>query len=274
MGEKKIKKISNTSLVIFLIILSVAALCLVVGIVLEVVNSKDNGTTPSNPDGQVEVYKPDINEKLDYIISDSTYYKPGYESGGNTYFADKKTTKAELNRSYMLKQKIKKAFADLDLKNATEKELKDVLPSYDANKSYKAYRLDESVVKERYKAIWNEDISTKPLEGFNYYYSENNHSYIYVQEAVIYSSRSFFEYLYNSEETADNYIFYMAVAIGERVSDEKINIYKDIDLKEVLGSYDYSSFNLDDKNYQGFTKYKVVFTKDGEDFYFESVERI
>lgn len=82
------------------------------------------------------------------------------------------------------------------------------------------------------------------------------------------------KYVYNYLEDEKNYYVLLAYGFVEKVSDKTV-VYTDVSRKNVYKEYSKNeSFTLDDSNYNDFSKYKVTISKDGNDLYFKSLERI
>ena len=82
------------------------------------------------------------------------------------------------------------------------------------------------------------------------------------------------KYIYNYLEDTKNYYVLVAYGCYEINGDNKI-VYTSLDKKDIYKEYSKKEqFELDDSNYNDFGKYKVTFSKDGNDISFKSLERI
>ncbi len=95
-----------------------------------------------------------------------------------------------------------------------------------------------------------------------------------VKELNIIDKDNKMEYVYNYLE--DSKYYYVLIAYGSfEVKDSKRIIYTGIDGNNIYKEIDKNDkFILDDSNYNVFSKYKIVFIKDGNNSSFSSIERI
>ncbi len=67
------------------------------------------------------------------------------------------------------------------------------------------------------------------------------------------------------------------MAYIDDTNDDYTLVYKDYNKKELyqkLNEEEYEDFDVDRFNYNDFSKYKITFTKSGNDYIFESIESI
>ena len=95
-----------------------------------------------------------------------------------------------------------------------------------------------------------------------------------VDSLDIMSSESKETYIYNYLENTKNYYVLVAYGCYDMKESNKV-VYTSCDKKDIYKEYNKEEkFELNDNNYNDFSKYKITFIKDGNNSYFKSIERI
>ena len=79
-------------------------------------------------------------------------------------------------------------------------------------------------------------------------------------------------YRYKYTEDKNNAYIYVATAVYSGIG--KVDVISDSDTNKVYKTIESDSFTIDESNYDSFAKYKVTFKKDGNNYFFKSVEKI
>ena len=172
---------------------------------------------------------------------------------------------------------IEKNYKDL----ADENEYKEVFPTESANPSYQMAAIkyvDAATVSARYKMIYGKEPThaSIPDNCPIYVYNEKYNKYYmnpYCGDKV--DNRSINQFAYKITAKDDKYYVYISVATFYSNEDGSIIVYKDPKLEEKYKDYKTAEeFQIDSSNYDNFSKYKITFVKNGEEYTFSSIEKI
>jgi len=224
-------------------------------------------------------------ESIIQLLSTKTNYLSNIGVNGSNLISTiyAKTTKIEDISNNDRLSSILIGFMTLE-KNAytamTDKEeLKEVFPSLTEDKMSGILYIDANKVKEKYKEIYSEEITNTSIMDIcpSITYNEKRARYYlnpYCNAAEIRSSID--QYIYKVTTLDDNYYVYLSIATYKDNGDETITVYKDYELKEKYKDYsraDFNNFKITDV-YKDLNKYKLTFTKTGDNYVFKQIESV
>ena len=176
---------------------------------------------------------------------------------------------------------IEKAYVELTDQN----EFNEVFPDIASNKDYKdpikdIRAVDAVKIETTYKMIYGETLknrsvsTTCPIIVYNEKYKKY---YLnpYCSSGEL--NNSINQFVYKITTTGDDYYVYTAIATFKKNPDGTYVVYKDHKLTEKYQDYtaeEFAKFQIDSTNYKDFTKYKITFSKKGEEYAFKSIEKI
>lgn len=303
-NNQKPKKSKKGLIVIILLLLIIAGLCTFIYLKKDVLfnsgntnanqnsNTNENNNSNSNENNIVEFSEEEltdasllkiITDKAEMIVSPSFisnfYIKGDYFD--NLY---KNTELTESNKILLVLEKQKGSSINIDVETMSNNEFKKLYNQEWPNESVRDEAMKQyglSGINNDYRYLFGTNISSyMDIESCpSYYYDSVNKVYFSYSQCGGLDGVSILTYI-NRLSTKGNDI-YVYVSIGkmsiiEDSSPYKYNIYSDYGeknkLQEINGD-DSLSFKIDSSNYEKFSEYKLTFTKDGNDYYYKSIER-
>ena len=294
--SNKPKKSKKGLIVIILLLLIIAGLCTFIYLKKDVLfNSGNNTNENNNTNNIVEAKEEELKDSnLINIITDKAkmivlpnfidlfYIKGDYN--GNFYFDDlyKKMELSDANKLLLILEKQKGEEINVDIDKSSNNEVKELYKqdwtsAHDRDSAMRQY--DLSSINNDYRYIFGTtisnymDISSCP----SYYYDSVNKVYFSYGQCGGLDPASILTYINKLSTNGNDVYVYVSVGkmsfIEETLPNAKYNIYSDYEEKNKLQEINESKYIIDESNYDKFSEYKLTFTKDGNDYYYKSIER-
>ena len=292
--ESPKKKINKTRLVIILvsiIVLVLLSLCVYNNYLRKLsmentnndeVNENNDYNDQNNNNTIIEEDKKDVDyitrEKLNSILAVLLYSNDKFEDTTNISY---------INSDFLLKGLTEKRKIEIIL---------DSIKVFDVStcNEVECIIVSEEAFKDKYKKIFNEDVTNQSVsdEEVNCHeiiYDEKNKEYHIIEgDGCPYDSGALLFYPYKYEYNDLNIDVYLAVAGVFEDDEGNYSAYKlekndgedsfyGFSLNNsnvVVKDIDIDSFKLNDENYKDFTNFKITFAKNGNEYYYKSIERI
>ncbi len=141
--------------------------------------------------------------------------------------------------------------------------------------------IDSSFIESRYKLVFGENPTNTNLEDTcpHFVYSEKYKKYYinpYCGNVVVNESINQFAYKVTSD--GEKFYVYISVATYKQNEDGSVSVYKDPGLTEKYKDFateaEYTNFEINSSNYNEFSKYKITFVKNGEEYAFSSLDKV
>ena len=253
--------------------------------------NENNNTFENNDNNNIEVKEEVlidasllkiITEKAEMIVLpsfiDQFYIKGDYFD--NLY---KKTELTESNKILLVLEKQKGSRINIDAETISNNEFKKLYDQEWPNESLRDEAMQQyglSGINNDYKYLFGTYISSyMDIESCPYYYYDDaNKVYISYSQCGGLDAVSILTYINKLSTKGDDIYVYVSVGmmsiIEETLPNAKYNIYSDYEeknkLQEINGN---ETFKIDSSNYDKFSEYKITFTKNGNDYYYKSIER-
>lgn len=147
-------------------------------------------------------------------------------------------------------------------------------PNIEQNPDGTTNIIEENVVKELYKNTFGTDLNVNtPFPETikeSFYYNDEYKVYVINGGFGGACSEGTKTYDYDYKEDNNNIYVYTSVAFYKGCPQE---IFKDIEFKEQYSTTE-ESFDLNEKNYNEFYKYKITYKKNNNNYIFEKIEKI
>ena len=253
-------------------------------------NGSQNNESNNNIESKEEVLTDtklvnEITKKANKIAVDrSNYY---VEDGGNYGFFDFDSLYSKLNltdddKMLLTLISIPAKKVSIETNKIGNNEFKKIKEMYDSTDSQFAQISYETIEKE-YFNLFGTSIPKSALKDYdtcpNYYYdSANNVYFLYIACGGI-SLDENVTYVNKITKKDDN--IYAYISVGRIFGEEKTSnpgsydmvLYGDYAKKNKLEILENSIYSINSSNYDKFSEYKMTFNKNGNDYYYQSIER-
>lgn len=200
--------------------------------------------------------------------------------GNNTKFEDL-SENDKLQSIVMGALTIEKAYGELTDKNEFNEVFPDIANNKEYNDPIKDFRVIDSIkIETTYKMIYGETLQNKsinttcPLIVYNEKYKKY---YLNPYCASGELNNSINQFVFKVTTKGDDYYVYTAIATYKKNPDGTYTVYKDHKLTDKYNDYtaeEFTKFAIDSTNYKDFSKYKITFSKKGEEYAFKYIEKI
>lgn len=297
--NNKPKKSKKGLIVIILLLLIIVGLCTFIYMKKDVLFNSDNNSNNTNENNNTNntvEYKEEelkdsnliniITDKAKMIVLpnfiDKFWYKGDYSN--NLYFDDlyKKMELSDANKLFLVLEEQKGEIINVDIDKSSNNRVKEMYKQdwtsdQDRDSVMQQYRL--SGIDNDYRYLFGTtinnyiDIQSCP----SYYYDSVNNVYFSYSQCGGLDAVSILTYINKLSANGNDVYVYVSVGkmsiIEETLPNAKYNIYSDYEEKNKLQEINESKYIIDESNYDKFSEYKLTFTKDGNDYYYKSIER-
>ena len=177
---------------------------------------------------------------------------------------------------------IEKAYTEITDQN----EFNEVFPDIANNKDYKdpikdMRAVDATKIQTTYKSIYGEELKNTNIDSTcpKVVYSEKYNKYYlnpYCGSSNL--NNSIDQFVYKITTKDDDYYVYAAIATYTKNENGSYTVYKDYKLSDKYQDYanqeEFAKFQMDSSNYKDFSKYKITFSKNGDDYTFKSIVQL